>query len=456
MKLTDKNRLSIRFPELCKEWDYEKNYPLRPEDVSCGSGKKVWWICNGCGSKWKVKIFHRSAGSACPHCSCRKVTDKNRLSAVYPNLAKEWDYEKNYPLRPEDVSYGISLSVWWICCEKHSWKASLNRRSYGSGCPYCSGNRVSDKNRLSLIRPEVCDIWNYKKNKLTPHDFSYGSTEKAHFICPKNHEWETFIYAVRGCPYCINQAVNDENCFKNNYPELMKEWDYGRNTIRPEDIAGKSSKYAHWICKYNHRWQDTICHRVSGRNCPYCSNHRVTKENCLATRNPKLASEWHPTKNGKLTPYDVTLGSNKMAWWQCPECEYEWRTAINNRSTGGTSCCQCNRIRLKDGSTFDSIPEALLYLKLKGKGFEIEQRKLYGFGKYMCDFYLPQINTYIEVTAFNNKMSGYKSGAWKKYYRKIQRKRRYVENILKAKFRFIQINVNNKQKLYVRKNQFSS
>ena len=30
-------------PDLAKEWNYEKNGDLKPEDVSCGSNKKVWW-----------------------------------------------------------------------------------------------------------------------------------------------------------------------------------------------------------------------------------------------------------------------------------------------------------------------------------------------------------------------------------------------------------------------------
>ncbi|HHY2675850.1 TPA: zinc-ribbon domain-containing protein [Bacillus toyonensis] len=34
-------------------------------------------------------------------------------------------------------------------------------------------------------------------------------------------------------------------------------------------------------------------------------------ENSLAIRNPELAKQWHKTKNGKLTPFHVTVGSNK-------------------------------------------------------------------------------------------------------------------------------------------------
>ena len=43
----------------------------------------------------------------------------------------------------------------------------------------------------------------------------------------------------------------------------------------------------------------------------------VAPTNSLSFKNPKLASEWHPTKNGNLTPSDVTLASPKKVWWKC-------------------------------------------------------------------------------------------------------------------------------------------
>ena len=36
------------------------------------------------------------------------------------------------------------------------------------------------------------------------------------------------------------------------------------------------------------------------------------------TSYPHLVKEWHPTKNGELTPNDFTYGSNKKVWWRCP------------------------------------------------------------------------------------------------------------------------------------------
>ena len=48
------NELSIKYPELAKEWDYENNYPVTPDDVSYGSAVKYWWICPRCGNVYQA------------------------------------------------------------------------------------------------------------------------------------------------------------------------------------------------------------------------------------------------------------------------------------------------------------------------------------------------------------------------------------------------------------------
>ena len=80
---------------------------------------------------------------------------------------------------------------------------------------------------------------------------------------------------------------------------------------------------------------------VRGWGCPYCSGRKVSKDNCLKTVNPGLAKEWHPTKNGNMTPKDVTRGSTKAVWWRC-ENGHEWRTKISSRSRG-SGCPHCPR-----------------------------------------------------------------------------------------------------------------
>ena len=65
------------------------------------------------------------------------------------------------------------------------------------------------------------------------------------------------------------------------------------------------------------------------------------KGKSLAEVNPELAKQWHPTKNGDLTPNDVKAGSSKKVWWKCDKGDdHEWETAIGNRSIGkGCSIC---------------------------------------------------------------------------------------------------------------------
>lgn len=53
-----------------------------------------------------------------------------------------------------------------------------------------------------------------------------------------------------------------------------------------------------------------------------------------------VVAEWHPTKNGGTTPYDVTKWSNFRAWWRCGACGHEWETQVGQRSRG-RGCKEC-------------------------------------------------------------------------------------------------------------------
>jgi len=97
---------------------------------------------------------------------------------------------------------------------------------------------------------------------------------------------------------------------------------------------------------------------LQNRGCPYCEGRKVGLSNCLATKKPDLASEWHPTKNGDLTPYDVTCGIVKKVWWQCSKnLEHEWEAKINNRNSGN-GCPYCSgRYATKENNLLVINPE---------------------------------------------------------------------------------------------------
>ena len=81
----------------------------------------------------------------------------------------------------------------------------------------------------------------------------------------------------------------------------------------------------------------------------------------LAEVNPELAKQWHPTKNGDLTPFDLTVGSNKKVWWKCPKGkDHEWQAHPNQRLNKGQirKCSICsNRTTVKSNSLLVTHPE---------------------------------------------------------------------------------------------------
>jgi hypothetical protein len=125
-------------------------------------------------------------------------------------------------------------------------------------------------------------------------------------------------------------------------PELAGEWHPTKNApLTPNDITDGSEKKVWWLCWKGHEWQAhiSIRNRV-GSGCPYCARKKACKDNCLQTDNPKLAREWHPTKNAPLTSKDVISGSDKQAWWMCRR-GHEWQATILSRKQG-SGCPYCS------------------------------------------------------------------------------------------------------------------
>ena len=62
------------YPNLLREWDYEKNNKINlyPQNTTSGSNKKAWWKCSKCGHSWQAKILNRKT-RGCPLCANRVV-----------------------------------------------------------------------------------------------------------------------------------------------------------------------------------------------------------------------------------------------------------------------------------------------------------------------------------------------------------------------------------------------
>ena len=342
-KLTD-------YHGLMEQWDFEKNHS-DPSQMTVGSEIKAWWICDK-GHSWKAVIKNRVRGSGCPYCTGKKVLiGFNDLQTSNPDLADEWDYDKN-TLSPLQVTYGSGTIVYWVCSKGHSWKAAVCDRSKGSKCPICKNQKVlTGFNDLQTLKPDIAEEWAYEMNKMQPSQVTPGSVKKVWWKCEKGHYWEAAINSRNAgcdCPYCKSHSVlagfNDLQTLK---PELAKEWDPDKNELLPTQVAVMSNKVVWWICENGHSWDAAIWQRSTGSGCPYCRNQRVLKDfNDLQTLNSKLAREWDSEKN-VLTPSQITPNSRKMIWWKCNQ-GHSWMAEVYTRSKGH-NCPYCSSQRVLAG-----------------------------------------------------------------------------------------------------------
>ncbi|MBQ6550064.1 MAG: zinc-ribbon domain-containing protein [Lachnospiraceae bacterium] len=276
----------------------------------------------------------------------QKCIDEGRL-----HLLAEWLPEKNEPLTPWTVTPGSHRQVWWKCSMGHEWTASIANRMSGNGCPVCAGKKViPGVNDLRTLAPKIAAEWHPEKNgSLTPDQVRPMSNRQICWRCGKGHEWRASVAArVRNsedCPVCANKTIlAGVNDLATTHPGLAKEWHPVKNgTLTPEMVGSGSSRRVWWRCNKGHEWHAGISARSAGGNgCPVCAGKTVNPgENDLATLMPQLAAQWHPTRNGTLTPGEVRPQSNRRVWWQCDK-GHEWQAMINARSQSGSGCPYCS------------------------------------------------------------------------------------------------------------------
>ncbi len=180
------------------EWDYEENEGLSPDNIAMSAITRVHWKCKH-GHKWKSSIHHRIyVETDCPYCTNKKLMSGfNDLATKYPELAKEWNYDKN-ELGPDSYFPTSLTKVWWRCELGHEWEATIKARISGRNgitkCPYCSNKKVLPGfNDLATTHPHVANEWNYERNILTPQEVIRGSNKKVWWKCRCGHEWETAV-----------------------------------------------------------------------------------------------------------------------------------------------------------------------------------------------------------------------------------------------------------------------
>jgi hypothetical protein len=382
---------------LADEWNYLKNAPLDPNSLTCGSGRKVWWICQQ-GHEWQAKICDRAYGGKCPVCSSHKVLPGyNDLQTTSPNLATEWHPNLNGDLKPTQVTRGSHKKIWWLGTCGHEWQSVISDRSHGRGCPICAGvTLIRGINDLETVRPHIANEWHPTKNEgRHPSEFTSHSNKLVWWLGKCDHEWQATINDRSNgcnCPYCSGKRVLvGFNDLASQYPEIAAEWHPTKNgLLTPQMVTKGYYKKVWWRGKCGHEWSSTVNNRTSkDLKCPICSNQQLVQGfNDLLTTHPELAAEWHPTKNNKLTAKDVSYGSDQRAWWMCKK-GHEWKAKICNRQR--TNCPIC----AKEMQT--SFPEKAIVFYLKKYFPSLSENQQFDWlRKSELDIYISSLNLAVE------------------------------------------------------------
>jgi hypothetical protein len=388
-------------PELAAEWHPNKNGDLLPQHFSRGSGHKAWWLCpKNELHEYQATINNRSQGKGCPYCSGQKVHESDSLANLNKKLAAEWHPTKNKNLTPKLVTMGSGKKVWWQCAngDDHVWQAPVYSRAGGNGCPYCAGHLPDKSNNLEKKFPDISAAWNFSKNgRKLPSEFLPYSNSKVWWQCSvdKTHIWKASINSRTsngtGCPYCSNRSVHKGNNLEVLFPDIAAQWHPTLNKVQPREVVAKSRQVAWWVCPNDprHVYEARIDHRtIANSDCPFCAGQKVNETNSLAALYPHIAKSWHPNKNGKLTPHDITPKSTaQKIWWQCERSkEHEWQATASDRVRGNHGCPYCSNNR--------SAPELRIYSELQCIFPDATNRfKIDGIE---IDLYLPQAKIGIE------------------------------------------------------------
>ena len=318
------NDLATLRPDLAAEadgWD--------PATVVAGTAAMKSWKCS-LGHTWNATINHRvSAGKGCPYCAGQKVwVGFNDFASQNPELLSQvhgWD--------PTTVTANSGRNFEWICTLGHVWKATPDRRSNGSGCPYCLSQAVwPGFNDFATHSPHLLgwvDGWD-------PTTVTNKSGTKRKWRCPEGHPFQMVVSHMAngsGCPVCLNdQIIVGINDLATTHPELAAQaqgWD-------PTTVVYGSAKAREWICSLGHVWKTSAASRSYMKTgCPTCSG-RITLAgfNDLATIRPDIAAQAH-----EWDPSTVTISAGVSRKWICAE-GHVWRSIVAGR-TQGRGCPTC-------------------------------------------------------------------------------------------------------------------
>jgi hypothetical protein len=320
--------------------------------VCNGTNNPVSCKCKICGfdhyidgKPWMPYPSELLRGKGCPACAGQAVLQGfNDLATVNPGLSDEWDYRRNGNLKPNEVTFGSSQNVYWLCpiCG-NNWKAQICSRHRGNGCSQCSKDKrtsfaeqailfycrqVTEAiNRYTDFGMEI-DVWLPDWKIGIEYNGSYWHKDKT------------------------DKDLNKVNFFKQQGIRIITVEDGNCNVVNNDNIVHIRNEFGlNFAIEQLLILLDKSNIDVDvGRDSVLINEQylNIKKENSFANRFPKQSQQWDYDRNGQITPDVVDFQSNKKFYRVCPDCGVSYLTTINNWTH--SHCCRRCAYRRLEGS----------------------------------------------------------------------------------------------------------
>lgn len=248
-------------------------------------------------------------------------------------------------------------------------------------------------------------FWSLKND--VPARLSFlNSNKKAKFDCECGHEFEAVLNSISSkgswCPYCspFNGKLCFDSkcllCFNKSFAshEKAKFWS-NKNKLKAREVSLYSHKKFKFDCECGHEFEKVLSNISNGQWCPYCSipgKKLCGNPDCLNCFSRSFAShkksKYFSPKNG-ISVLLIFLGSSSIKFLFDCEKGHEFSTKIA-RVADGIWCPLCY---------YKTEEKVFMFLKTLFPSIEREKKFDWciSIRKLKYDFYIPELNMFIEV-----------------------------------------------------------
>lgn len=212
---------------------------VSPEEVTCGSNRRIALICPKCGygknGEWRPSIAGACrTGGGCPVCSGKVLVEGvNDVATVHPEIAAQWHPTLNeFP--PTRVTSGSARHVYLVCKDcgygaNGEWHPMIafacGSGEVHTGCPECARNslrkvmrahyaKTARKPLVSVACPQIAALW-HPENEFGPDMYTTGSCKNIPLVCTacgygKDKDWTPSMHYLDFALCSDTVFVHDE------------------------------------------------------------------------------------------------------------------------------------------------------------------------------------------------------------------------------------------------------